>query len=174
MPPPKSLQHTGVNWSLLEEHIGLRYPESFKEFVAVYGSCHWFDKLLPFYGHPKSPREAKAFVKDVAKKLKWLRGNTYDERFNKLDLPLYPAPGGLFPFMADIDGPEYFWQTEDRNPDRWPVYCWMRGPITVLEGVSIADMLLGFLERDPVIVRLWGDVRNFSSDRIRIEDVCSE
>jgi SMI1-KNR4 cell-wall len=174
MPPPEAPRHTDVDWPLLEEHVGLRYPESFKEFVGVYGSCHWFDKLLPFYGYPKNPKEAKAFVKDVGKKLKWLEGNMYDERFKKLDLPLYPAPSGLFPFMADIDGPLYCWRTEGADPNRWPVYCWMRGPITVLDSASITDMLLGFLERAPEIVRLWGDIRDFSPDLIRLDNVCAE
>lgn len=73
-----------------EEHVGLRYPDSFKEFLKVYGSCHWFDKVLPIYECPKTPREAREFVTSVGKKLEWLWENMYDEQLKKLDLPLFP------------------------------------------------------------------------------------
>ena len=76
--------------------------------------------------------------------------------------------------MADIDGPEYCWRTESTNPNRWPVYCWMRGPITVLNNTTISAMLLGFLERLPQMIRLWGDVRDYDPGRIRIDDVCAD
>jgi hypothetical protein len=41
--------------------------------------------------------------------------------------------------------------------------------MTVLDRWTIADMLLGFLERDPAIVPLWGDIRDFDPDRIRLD-----
>lgn len=106
MPAPESPRHAQVDRPLLEEHIGLQYPASFKEFVGIYGACHWFDKLLPLYACPTSPKDAKAFVKDIGNQLKWLTGNLYDERFREIVLPQYPARGGLFPFMNDVDGPK--------------------------------------------------------------------
>jgi SMI1 / KNR4 family (SUKH-1) len=174
MPPLKGQRHTKVNWDRLEEHVGLTYPDSFKDFVSVYGSSHWFDKLLPFYSTARTVRFAEEYVKSVREKLKWLVGNMYDAKYNKWDLPLYPEDGGLFPFLADIDGPLYCWLTESKNPSRWPVYCWMTGPITVLTDTTISGMLLGFLERSPQMVRVWGDVRDFDPGRIRIDDVCIE
>lgn len=50
----------------------------------------------------------------------------------------------------------------------------MRGPVTVLHGMGIADMLLGFFERMPQMVKLWGDIRDFAPERIRIDNVCAE
>jgi hypothetical protein len=82
----------------------------------VYGSSHWFDKLLPYYACPKSPREAKAFVNGVGNSFEWVTGNMRDERFRQIDLPTYPAPGGLFPFMNDIDGLTYYWRTDPVTP----------------------------------------------------------
>jgi hypothetical protein len=169
MPPLKRKRHTKVNWDRLEEQVGLPYPDSFKDFVSVYGSSHWFEMVLPFYSTAKTVRLAQSYVKSVREKLKWLAGNTYDAKFSKWDLPFYPEDGGLFPFMASIDGPMYCWRTESRHPNRWPVYCWMTGPITVLRDTTIAGMLLGFLERSPRMVRLWGDVREYDPERIRIE-----
>src|SRR5947209_386767 len=95
MPPPEAPRHSEVDWRLLEEHVGLTYPESFKGFVKVYGSCHWFDKLLPFYACPLTARDAREFVQSVRKKVKWLDGNMYDDKYNKVDLPLYPKKGAV-------------------------------------------------------------------------------
>ena len=170
MPPPEAPNHREVDWPLLEEHVGLEYPRGFKEFVKVYGSCHWFDKLIPFYACPRTAAEARRFVSRVCKNLKFLEGNMYDEEYRRIDLPLYPRPGGLFPFMADIDGPLYCWLTEDEEPDRWPVYCWMTGAVVVLPSMAVSDMLLGFLKRSPPMVTLWGDVRKFPPERIRIDN----
>src|SRR5262245_25972926 len=100
MPPLKRQRHTKVNWQLLEEQVGLPYPQSFKDFVSIYGSSHWFDKLLPFYSCAPRVQAVKEYIKSVRKKLKPLVENMYDEQFNKLDIPLYPEKGGLFPFMA--------------------------------------------------------------------------
>lgn len=174
IPPPEAPRHTNVDWPLLEKAIGLRYPDSFKEFVSVYGSCHWFDKVLPIYTCPKTARDTKQFLKYVGETVHWIKTNARDEHFKEIEVPVYPASGGVFPFLNDIDGPLYYWRTQSSNPNRWPIYCWMRGPITILEGWTIADMLLGFLERDPTIIRLWGDVRDFDPERIRIDNLCAE
>jgi hypothetical protein len=98
----------------------------------------------------------------------------HDAKYNALALPLYPEKGGLVPFMADIDGPLYCWLTESKNPNRWPVYCWMEQQIIPLPGITISGMILGFLERSPRMMRLWGDVRDLDPKRIRIDDVCAE
>jgi hypothetical protein len=172
--PLKGQRHTKVNWGRLEECVGLTYPQSFKDFVSVYGSSHWFDKLLPFYSTARTVRLVREYENSVRAKLKWLDGHMRDAKFNKLDLPLYPEEGGLFPFMADIDGPLYCWLTESKNPSSWPVYCWMEGPITVLPDITISGMLLGFLERSPQMIQVWGDVRDLDPKRIRIDDVCIE
>jgi hypothetical protein len=35
-------------------------------------------------------------------------------------------------------------------------------------------MLLGFLERSPQMAQVWGDVRDYEPERIRIDGVCVE
>jgi hypothetical protein len=130
--------------------------------------------VLPIYAQPKTPKDVAVFQGDIAAKLKWIEENQYDENFNILHLPVYPAKGGLFPFLNDIDGPLYCWLTEGDAPDQWPVYCWLRGPFVVLEGMTIADMFLGFMERLPEMVSIWGDIRDFEPDRLRIDDCCAD
>src|SRR3954447_11389608 len=103
MPPLKGQRHTKVKWDRLEEHVSLTYPQSFKEFVSVYGSSHWFDKLLPFYSTARTARFVQEYLKFVGSLLKCLDGHMHDAKYNALDIPLYPEKGGLFPFMNDID-----------------------------------------------------------------------
>jgi hypothetical protein len=170
MPPLKKSPNTKVNWSLLEEHVGLVYPDSYKEFIAVYGSSYWLGSFVPFYACPTSQREAREFMKSVRAKLKYLEGNTYHEDHGKFDVPLYPAPGGLFPFMVGPDGPLYCWRTEAKDPNRWPVYCWVTGPIIVLNKITIAGMVLEFLTRKRRMLRAWGDVREVPQELIRLTD----
>jgi hypothetical protein len=130
--------------------------------------------LLPFYSTARTAKFVREYLKSVGGMLKWLDGHMYDAKFNTLALPLYPQKGGLFPFMADIDGPIYCWLTEPKSPNRWPVYCWIEQRITVLPDITISGMLLGFLERSPRMIRIWGDVGDYEPERIRIDDVCVE
>lgn len=166
MMPHDGQEGTHVDWRLLEDHLGIAYPQSFKDYIAIYGCATWFDKVLPIYATPATPADVEEFRGDIAEWLKWTEGNTYDENYKELELPHYPSPGGLFPFLNDIDGPLCFWRTLDSNPDRWPVYCWMRGPVSILTNMTISDMLLGYIERRPEMVKLWGDYEDQEPHRL--------
>lgn len=160
LPPPKGQRQTKVNWTRLEKHVGLTYPDSFKEYVGVYGSARWFDKFLPFYDTAQTTKEVQAFLKSVWGKLSYLVGNIYDANFTPLEVPLYPEVGGLFPFMADIDGPLYCWLTKNKDPNCWPIYCWNTGPFIVFRNMTVSGVLLRFLQRSLTVL---------DSDRIRID-----
>lgn len=168
MPPPEKPPGGKVNWDRLESAVGLAYPTSFKEFVAVYGWSVWFDNFSPFFYEAKTAADAKKFLQSVRKRLKWLDGNMYDEAFRPASVPLFPAAGGLFPFAMDYSGDQYLWRTERSDPDQWPVVIWQRGQLVTLERMTVAKMLLGFLSRRPPMLNLWGDVRQFDPGRIRI------
>jgi hypothetical protein len=130
--------------------------------------------VLPIYTVPKTAKDLAEFRKFVVASLKWVEENQYDENYNKLSLPAYPAEGGLFPFLNNIDGPLYCWLTEGKNPDRWPVYCWQRGPMVVLKRMTIAGMLAGFMERSPDMIGVWGDINDLEPHRLRIDDCCAD
>lgn len=126
--------------------------------------------VLPFYAMPKTPADVQKFRRDIAEQLKWLQGNQYNEDYTESHLPLYPEPGGLLPFLNDIDGPLYCLA----DPEAWPICCWLRRPIVTRKGMSIADMFVGFLERSPNMVRVWGDVNEMEPHRLYIADCCSD
>jgi hypothetical protein len=54
----------------------------------------------------------------------------------------------------------------ERDPDRWPVVCWLKGPVRVLERMTITKMILGWLERRPCMRTVWGDVNDLDPARM--------
>ena len=169
MPPPTDPPYADVDWSRLEEAVGLTYPASFKDYIRVYGGCVWLDNVSPFYTEAKTDAEVKEFLKRVKANLKPLENNVYDQHFSKLDIPLYPVEGGLFPFMLDYSSNLFCWRTEQKAPAKWPVVCWLRGQSVVMEKMSIAKMIIDFLEGKPNMVQVWGDINLYEPERIRLD-----
>jgi hypothetical protein len=159
VPPAEKPPGAKTEWAQLEAAIGLKYPDSFKEFAGVYGLTVWFDNFSPFFGEAKTAADAKKFLRSVQKRLGFLKGNMYDESFRPTPIPLYPAAGGLFPFGMDYSGNQYLWLTERADPDRWPIVVWQMGQLAILEKMTVAKMLLGFYERRKPMRDLWGDAR---------------
>ena len=155
----------------LEKGVGLTYPRSFKEFVDVYGGCVWFDTVSLFYDEAKTKVSLRDFLKSMKDKFLGMENNLYDERRNKLEIPFYPKVGGLFPFVIDYNGCGGFWRTDRKNPDNWPIVYWVRGPVIIMEKMTIAKMLLGFLEAKPEMFKIWGDVREYEPERIRLTEM---
>lgn len=175
MPPIAGQRHTVVEWPLLEKHLGIAYPQSFKDFIGVYGSSHWFENFLPFYARPQSDTEARAFLKVVERKLERLEGQMRDEEWRTIELPVFPKKGGLFPFFTDIQGGLTCWLTDRIDPESWPLCCWRPdAPVQILENETITSLLIGFFERKPEVVGIWGDINDLSPADIRIDDCCAD
>ena len=170
IPPPKKPRFSNVNWDRLEKALGLTYPSSFKDFIDVYGGSVWFDNVCPFFSEARTEKEAKDFVQSVKKKLAPLKGNTFDESFNAIEIPLSPADNGLFPFLIDYSGNLFCWQTDQNSPDKWPVVFWNTGPITILEKLTLAMLINDWLMRKPHMVKIWGDINEYEPDRIRLTE----
>lgn len=168
MPPPEKVPNKDVDWSLLENGLGLKYPDAFKEFVGVYGSSVWCDHFSPFYDLGESEKGVKAFVKAVKGKLKPLSGNMFDEKHKAVVLPLFPDGAGLFPFMIDYSSSLYSWNTENKDPNKWPIVCWLTGQIVILEEMSISKLLLEWLEAKPALAKILGDASELPSERLKL------
>ncbi len=172
MPPPPNPRDQDVEWVRLENRIGLQYPDSYKEFVTTYGGTVWCDNWCPFYTTAHTDKDVDEFLASVSQNLEPMRGNMVQKGSKepgRLNLPLYPEGGGLFPFMVDYSSGLYCWKTSDRNPNKWPVICWMHCQVTELRGISIAGMFLEWLERKPRMMNLWEDVKKYPPERICLE-----
>ena len=170
IPPPGNPRHSNVDWKRLEQHVGLTYPRSFKDFINVYGGRVWFGNISPFFSECRTDDDAKQFVVSIERKLQQIESNTYDEDFNEIQPSLYPERGGLLPFMIDYAGNMFLWRTDSRNSDEWPIAFWNMGPITILEDWTIAKMIWQWLQRDPVMIKVWGDINEYEPDRIRLTE----
>jgi len=169
-PPPANPRFTPINWENLERALGLCYPTSFKEFIDVYGGCIWFDDLSPLYSQALTDKEAIEFREVVDNKCNQDRGDTYDQHFKPISPPFYPEQGGLFPFLIDYGGNKYFWETESDDPDEWPIVKSHAGWMTRYPAMSIPTMILRWLQRDPQMIEMWGDVEQISPERLRITE----
>lgn len=167
-PPPSKPRDTPVNWRNLESALGLTYPSGFKEFIDVYGGCIWFDNLSFFFRQGRTKKEAKEFPEIVIEMCDIDRGNTWDENGKPFSPPFYPEPGGFLPFLVDYGGGQYYWDTQSDNPDKWPIILSDGGWMTRFPSMSIPAMILKWLERDPQMIEMWGDVEQLPPERIRI------
>ena len=170
-PPPAKPRFTPVDWDNLERSLGFSYPPSFQEFIDVYGGSVWFNNLSPLYSQAQTDEEAREFLKTVDQKCNQDRGNTYDEHGKPFSPPFYPDEGGLFPFLVDYGGNEYYWETDADDPEEWPIVKSHGGWMTRHTPMSIPAMILKWLERDPQMMEMWGDVSRVPPEQLRITEV---
>lgn len=168
--PPPHPRLSNVDWPRLESSVGLVYPDSFKEFVNLYGGCVWFDNVAPLFCEAKSDADIKRLLKSINRNLSFLKSNLYNEDFTPLTLPLYPEKGGLFPFLVDYSSNLFCWRTEQEDSSKWPVMFWNRGPIIDLGVTTIAEMIADWLDRKPVMTKVWGDVNAYDPELIRLTE----
>ena len=150
----------------MEKAVEIQYPASFKEFVGLYGGSVWFDNVVPIFIEAKSDAEVKDYLRSVDDNLKPLQNKVFDEKLRPIKVPIYPEKGGLFPFLVDYSSNLFCWETKDEDPEKWPVYCWLRGPTFVLRKTTIAKMILEWLDHKPQMVKVWGDIRDYEPERI--------
>ena len=170
LPPPKEVPNQIVDWDKLEKAVGLIYPNSYKEFIAVYGACCWFDDFVPLYSTANSDEEISDYLDTVKDNLLYLRRNMTDNQGNEWKkVPVYPTKNGLFPFMIDYSSGLYCWKTDSGDPDKWPIIYWFGGPYEILQNMTIAGMFLSYLKREPPMLKHWGDINDLPRKQFRLD-----
>jgi hypothetical protein len=168
IPPPAKPRNLPVNWENIESALGLTYPTGFKELLDVYGGSVWFDHWDFFFRQGKTKKEASKFPDTVIEMCATDSEANYDEYSNEISPPFYPEEGGLLPFLVDYGGCVYYWDTKPDNPDEWPIVESDGGWMTRYPPMSIPTMILKYLERDPQMIEMWGDVEQLPPERIGI------
>jgi hypothetical protein len=137
----------------------VEYPQSFKDFIAVYGGLQWFDWLRPLV--PLEGQNVKQFLKSLNGIFDEHFGeDTFDENGHLLVTPRFGADGGWLPFLTGSDGDLYVWIAEG-PPEKWRVVCALDRTVTVLTPVSITEMLVSWLIGEPLMENIWGKVSEF-------------
>lgn len=117
MPPPANPVETGGSWLDVEDAIGSKLPDDFKEFIRSYGSGtidHFLSVLNPF-----SSRPALNLLEQSKRQLEALR-ELHDDFDEKNPFELYPTLGGLLPVAITDNGDVIHWLTSGNAPE-WTV-----------------------------------------------------
>lgn len=146
--PPEGVKGRDVNWEEVEKELGFAFPASFKDFIALYGESQWFD-LYSSALYPASAAEVVQYREDLQAMHKQVdeAGIRDDDELDGSPCKLYPEPGGLLFFMTSSDGSYYFWRMDSDDSNQWPMVVWQMPGLFKLEQKSIAELLLGTLER---------------------------
>ncbi|WP_407916697.1 hypothetical protein [Kitasatospora sp. NE20-6] len=105
-----------VDWAAAEARIGTALPSDYKRLAEVFGFGA-FDGYLQLH-----LPGAGATSCDIVLHAEWL-GEWAGAHSGELWKPyeVYPAPGGLLQWAASETADQFYWLTEDPDPDKWPV-----------------------------------------------------
>lgn len=105
-----------VDWAAVETRLGTALPGDYKRLVEIFGEG-------AFDGYLQLQVPGAAFESgDIVRHTEWL-GEWARTRGGRLWEPyeVYPVPGGLLKWASSEQADEFYWLTEDPDPDRWPV-----------------------------------------------------
>ncbi|MFE9632433.1 hypothetical protein [Streptomyces sp. NPDC006463] len=105
-----------VDWAAVEARIGTALPGDYKQLAELFGYGA-FDGYLRLH-IPDAPFRSD----DIALHTQFL-GEWAKAHDSGLWEPyeVYPAPGGLLEWASSEQADQFFWLTEDPDPDRWPI-----------------------------------------------------
>ncbi|MBV9849809.1 MAG: SMI1/KNR4 family protein [Armatimonadetes bacterium] len=121
--PPRSPIAPGTQqqWGKVEEAVGLRFPEDYKQLIGVYGHGCFADFVWLFnpffFGYAMGARDYSTNVKGRLKALEELRLKWPDDT---APFPSWPTPGGVYPWGTTDNGGTLCWLTVG-SPEEWTV-----------------------------------------------------
>ena len=128
-------------WPVVEAEMGLRFPQSYKALVEIFGASTWggfLHVLSPFETNPH--RELRCRGKDILD-----ADRVFREEFPEtVLLPLYPEVGGILPWAVTDNGDTLYFVTRG-SPATWPTMIKAsRGPefeVSFLEAPLLVHIL---------------------------------
>ncbi len=136
--------HGSAGWEDVERRLGGRVPTDYRAFIERYGTgyigkfltiCNPFCEIegLNLFGHGNLALDA----------LRELR-----EHGERIPYPIFPEPGGLFPFGSTDNGDTLYWLTSGA-PDSWRVAVnEARGPLWEVFEMTTTTFLARLFSRD--------------------------
>ncbi|MEV6109181.1 hypothetical protein AB0M28_31415 [Streptomyces sp. NPDC051940] len=105
-----------VDWAAVEARIGTVLPRDYKRLAELFGHGAfdgYLQLLLPDTGSESD---------DIVRHTEWL-GAFARTHGNRLWEPyvVYPAPGGLLEWAGSEQADQFYWLTQDPDPDQWPI-----------------------------------------------------
>jgi hypothetical protein len=129
-----------ARWSAVEEKLGLQLPTDYKVFIGIYGTGFVGDFIILY-----NPFSTDKMVNLFHEMERIIKGERQLRSSSRIELPLYPEPGGLLPFARTFGGDNLFWQTQG-EPDDWTLYLHeVRGPIHEEYAMTMSDFFIKLL-----------------------------
>lgn len=119
---PKTPVGTTGDWESVEQRLGIRLPNDYKQFVRLFGACTIGELISIHVSSPFSRLNClDAHIEGT--------GNGY-RLMRKLDcalpFPVFPEPGGLLAWGNTDNGDYLNWLTIG-DADNWPIVVWLSG-----------------------------------------------
>jgi hypothetical protein len=151
-PPPES----HVDWTMAEGVYGLAFPTDFKQFIATYGNVEWCDLFRPVYPRTESRKACEQSRASVLQTLDAMyAARLWDRDGNLVNIPPYPASGGLLPCVIDSNSDVLCWRT-DGPPDGWTLAYFQEGNVFFYP-CDVTQLICDWIERIPPATEVWGD-----------------
>ncbi|WP_189945483.1 hypothetical protein [Streptomyces roseolus] len=124
-----------VDWAAEEARLGTALPVDYKQLAEAFGEGAfdgWLRLYVPGSGGHGSDLVGNAF--GLAEHVRAHGGAPWEP------YAVYPAPGGLLQWGDTEQADTFYWLTEGRDPDRWPIVAveddfdsWVRFDGTITE-----------------------------------------
>lgn len=142
VPPPKlpDVVDFDARWKEFEKTHKRKLPRDYRDLVRTYGDGLLAGFYLLYSPLAESPWLNLAAVQErETQDLLQLRGSSPD----RCPFPIYPEPGGLYPWGGDENGNTYFWLTSGPT-NTWPVVQYEpRGTGFLRHDCSVTAFLTG-------------------------------
>lgn len=154
MPPLEPAPDSVVDWNVARDVFGLSFPADFTEFVATYGNVIWCDLFRPIYPITKTLSDCQKSKDHVLEILgRMYKSDLLDEENRIINLPHYPAPGGIFPCLVDTNGCYICWITTGA-PDNWITAKFDSGYLQVFQ-CDLTQLICAWIEQKPPASDIW-------------------
>ncbi|MGA4959827.1 hypothetical protein [Streptomyces lavendulocolor] len=105
-----------VDWAAVETRIGTALPGDYKRLAEMFGHGA-FDGYLQLH-----VPDAGFKSDDIVLHTEWLGEWARTHRSGLWEpYEVYPAPGGLLQWASSEQADQFYWLTDDPDPDRWPI-----------------------------------------------------
>ncbi len=124
VPPPSRKPCPGRldSFAVVERELGLSLPTGFKELTEAYGTGVWFETIFVLNPFERSPVNGERWwcFRGYCGGPAWCAAERASpKQFPNLYVyPVYPEPGGVFPWAFLQDGGVLYWLTEG-SPEVW-------------------------------------------------------
>ena len=120
-PIPEKPVETGnpKSWATYEKQLAVKLPSDYKEFIENYGTgCI---SMFLWIFNPFSKNKNLDLIPQVKKISSQYQSQKEEMGEEACPYPVYPKSGGLIPFGITDNGDVFFWLSESKNPDQWPI-----------------------------------------------------